>query len=427
MDKEQDMSEKTAGRKATDLEFPCRIFYRNTTFNDVATAYAAARIDMKAPEAKEEIDRISKMTPEEAAEHVKGIKPSPEFEKYGDRILKALEIQKFSEPRMFKALSDHYDSVPERYQEIQKEVAKTVPLNEISARLDHRIRFYVSAFGSRSGGYSKESGELPLPDEAKKRMADVIRTYTDFGAWIRSGGADGMDTVARDAADGRITEYLPMNEYNERTAGNGNAVKANSTRQTKAAVAALHPNPQSLKAYDEDGKEKWSLKERLVERNWQIIHGQDGPAYRSLFAVCWTPGGKEDGGSGQTMRNARVSISKGDLGVPVFNLANDEDYRLLMEQLPAEIRSKFAEKKFRKDDIAECPTLKKRLSERTEIFVLNRDRPEESTRWLKKNGKWEKADRLHDEIDKKPSSRKTDLYRKMNRSSGPKSYQEIPF
>lgn len=416
-----------------DPEYPVRIYFRGTVFENAATAFAAAKVDRTRPDAMELIEKISKMSPAEAQEFTKDME-SDEFTRYGDRMKRMIEIQKFSSPYLFKALADGIDNYPERYPEryvgIRNEVAKTISYNEADERVNHGIKFYMSAFGSRDGGYSREDGSLPIPEEAKKRMEDVIRKYCALGAWVRSGGAEGMDNIAEGAAAGRCTAYLPMNEFGNRSAGVDGAVRAVSTKQSKASVEALHPDPESLRMQDEEGKEKWSIKEHLIERNWQIIHGQDGPAYRSLFAVCWTPGGRETGGSAQTMRDARVSVSKGDLGIPVFNLANDEDYRVLMEDLPKELGSKLENGEYRREDLAACPSLKRKLAERKEIFILDMQDPAKSVRWLKNDtGKWEKSDHLHDAPPKEKRRSQTDRWKNASRTSSARKKDDdgIPF
>lgn len=402
--------------KATDMDWPCRIYFKGTVFTSLTAAYTAAMVEGKEPGAAEKIKMISQMSPEEARAYSKKTAPSENFKQNKERILLSLETQKFSNPRLFKALTENLDKVSERYRKIQERVARTMSYKETAARLSGDIKFYFSAFGSRNGGNVQGKGYLPIPKQAKERMEEIISLFTALGGWVRSGGSEGMDAIAENAAGGRITNYLPTNEFNGHIAGKDGNVNPQSTKASRASVAALHPNPESLEEKTADGRRSWSMKERLVERNYDIIHGQSGPIHRSLFAVCWTPKGKETGGSGQTMRDARVSLSDGDLGVPVFNLADDNDYYMLKEHLSKEIAEKLRNGEVLKEQLLTCPALTEKLKERTEIYKLDTNNPENSMRYKKGgDGAWQKASTLHDKVW---GERSFNNYRRSNSRTG---------
>jgi hypothetical protein len=58
--------------------------------------------------------------------------------------------------------------------------------------------------------------------------------------------------------------------------------------------------------------------QHLLARNMKQIFGHDGCTPVD-FVVCWTPLGKDDGGTGYAIRAAL------DHGIPVYNLRNEED------------------------------------------------------------------------------------------------------
>ena len=88
----------------------------------------------------------------------------------------------------------------------------------------------------------------------------------------------------------------------------------NVTKEALAHAKLYHPNWSSLNEHST----------KLMGRNSQIVMGEilDSP---SEFVVCWTPGGKIVGGTGQSIRIAN------DLGIRVFNLAFTRDLEELRE------------------------------------------------------------------------------------------------
>ena len=57
---------------------------------------------------------------------------------------------------------------------------------------------------------------------------------------------------------------------------------------------------------------------RLIARNLLQIFGENKET-PSSFVVCWTPDGKDSGGTGYAIRAAQKA------GIPVYNLKNESD------------------------------------------------------------------------------------------------------
>jgi len=158
---------------------------------------------------------------------------------------------------------------------------------------------YYSGIGSR---------ETPMHIlEFMKRIGDRLGR----AGWIlRTGGAFGADSWFEkgcDSVNGPKEIYLPWKGYNNREDG----YTIVSERAMKIA-AQFHP------AWHRCGRGA-----RLLHgRNSYIVFGFDlEESYKSNLVICWTPGGRTTGGTGQAIRIAET------YRVPVFNLAIPEHYR----------------------------------------------------------------------------------------------------
>lgn len=234
-----------------------------------------------------------------------------------------------------------------------------------------RLRFRFSVFGSRNGGM-RNGIKIPIPSEAEKRISATVRAFCAIGGWVRSGGAEGVDSMAEAAANGRITIFRP---HQDKIVAGGNRVEALSSPLSRASVEFLHPNPGILKPYAVG----------LHERNFNILFGQRGMENSSLFAICWTPGGQETGGSGQTMRCARITNSDASGCIPVFNVALDDDLEKL-RNLFREMKEAIAGGK--EFSIRTLSSLKMKLEEMKDYFILDVEKPELRRRMLDSSGKW---------------------------------------
>jgi len=148
-------------------------------------------------------------------------------------------------------------------------------------------------------------GSRETPRDVMITMYHFAIRMAERGLVLRSGGADGADTAfecgARKAG-GSTEIYLPWHGFNGRD--------SQFTRPTDAAQALaseIHP------AWD-----RCSRGARMLHaRNCHQVLGMD-LATPSAFVVCWTPGGKDVGGTRTAITLARTS------GIRVFNLFNHD-------------------------------------------------------------------------------------------------------
>jgi len=147
---------------------------------------------------------------------------------------------------------------------------------------------------------------------SRSTPTNILHTMQRIGLWccdnsiiVRSGHAEGADQAFE--AAGRFLEvYLPWKGFNCDF-----PIPISAHQKVWEYVPArddnwlaLHPSPKSLKP---------SVR-ALMGRNAMQVLGPDHNDPVNVV-VCWTPGGKEVGGTSHAMRIART------VGVPIINLA----------------------------------------------------------------------------------------------------------
>lgn len=143
-------------------------------------------------------------------------------------------------------------------------------------------------------------GSRETPDTVGLLMTSIAESLAERGYVLRSGGAPGADTFFEQGAPKELREiYLPWPGFN----GNSSPLHK-VTSQAMSVAKRFHPNWERL---SDAGK-------KLMARNAYQILGKDLRTPVE-FVVCWTPGGKVIGGTGQALRMAKR------LEIPVFNLA----------------------------------------------------------------------------------------------------------
>ena len=156
--------------------------------------------------------------------------------------------------------------------------------------------FYYAGIGSR------ETPDVVLSvfrDIAKELSADYI---------LRSGGADGADTIFEKGVDevhGKKEIYLPWKGFNHSTSS-----LIVSEPEAFQIAEKYHPYWNKLK----DGAKK------LQARNSHQVLGADLKT-PSSFVVCWTENGSGKGGTGQAIRIANA------YHVPVFDAGKYSDLK----------------------------------------------------------------------------------------------------
>jgi hypothetical protein len=147
------------------------------------------------------------------------------------------------------------------------------------------------------------AGSRKTPPDIFVEAQEFARRLDERGWTVRIGGAKGFDTAIANgsfmAANHRQL-YLPWPGYNDRLG----ADLDEPTEEAFAIAAAYHP---AWGRCDETAR-------KLHARNTHVVLGAgcDDPA---KFLICWTPGGKAVGGTGQALRLAAA------YEVVTFNLA----------------------------------------------------------------------------------------------------------
>lgn len=154
---------------------------------------------------------------------------------------------------------------------------------------------------------------------SRKTPVNVLELMTGLAEWLehheyvlRSGGADGADSAfergVRESDNKEI--YLPWCGFN----GNQSPLYPPSGDAYRMA-SEYHP------AWNRCGPAARKFHARNCHQilgSW-LIHPVD-------FVLCWTPGGRDAGGTGQALRIARAH------DIPVINLFNP-DYECELEQV----------------------------------------------------------------------------------------------
>ena len=146
-------------------------------------------------------------------------------------------------------------------------------------------------------------GSRETPESLIPTIQDLSQKLISLGFVLRSGGASGADSFwenAYDKFDGKKQIYLPWKNFNN------NSSTLYEIKDWAVETAEIyHPNWNKL---SETAK-------KLHSRNvYQIKGYNDYYDELSEFVICYTPDGKDSGGTAQAIRIARK------IGIPVFNL-----------------------------------------------------------------------------------------------------------
>ena len=153
----------------------------------------------------------------------------------------------------------------------------------------------------------------------------VLEPMTVMAAWLarrgwhlHTGGADGADNAfALGAPQAQRTSFLPWPGYNGRKGGDYRSLSPRQLDTLLPIAADAHP------AWDRCSP----AVRKLHTRNAAILLGPEADA-PVRAAVCWTEGGRVQGGTGVAIRIAR------GYDIPVFNMAVLEP-RAVCERLEA--------------------------------------------------------------------------------------------
>lgn len=149
-------------------------------------------------------------------------------------------------------------------------------------------------------------GARKTPVDILSLMTKIAGALEEKGLILRSGGAEGADSAfERGVKDPNNKEiFLPWPGFNRR-----NDIPAIPVTEQAYAMAALfHPAWERLSRGPQ----------ALMARNMYQVLGADLNT-PSKLVICWTPGGKIVGGTGQALRGAA------HFNIPVINLGNPSD------------------------------------------------------------------------------------------------------
>lgn len=147
-------------------------------------------------------------------------------------------------------------------------------------------------------------GSRETPPGIDPIIEEIVKILDKFGYVLRSGGADGSDSMFEKYSTGEKEIYLPWKRFNgnESDLYLGN-MDPKLVEEAQEIAKKYHPTW----GYLSDGARK------LMTRNTFQVLGKDLKS-PSSFIVCWTPAGKMLGGTAQALRIAK------DLSIPIFNL-----------------------------------------------------------------------------------------------------------
>ena len=145
-------------------------------------------------------------------------------------------------------------------------------------------------------------GSRKTPANILSLMTKAARRLDELGFVLRSGGALGADTAFELGAVTHKEIYLPWRNFNKNPSPfyRPDALAFEYARRHHPAWNRCSPAARKFHA-----------------RNVHQVLGRD-LASPANFVLCWTPGGRVTGGTGQAMRIAEY------FDVPVINMFNDD-------------------------------------------------------------------------------------------------------
>ena len=175
-----------------------------------------------------------------------------------------------------------------------------------------------AAVGSRD--IDRNSKEAKAFIDAVSRLSSMDGKV--FSLTLRSGGAKGCDTYAEESFRGRLERILPMAGFNGHDGSDGIVFTRDDEAERLLSRKNVHPIGDRIV-----GQPRYEKKRPYLLRDIQQVIGplhEDGTrGRRSDMVICLTKDGIYTGGTATTVAAAV------DQGVPVFNMADDEDRKAL--------------------------------------------------------------------------------------------------
>lgn len=173
-------------------------------------------------------------------------------------------------------------------------------------------------------------GARKTPPYIMSLMTSIASLLEERGYVLRSGGADGADTAFEKGVELNSNKhiYLPYDGFKHKWVEDNICYKYIS----KYNINYI-PAHQSL-IYHPKGFALSSSSQAMMIRNYFQVAGIDNEGW-SDFIICWTPEGKDIGGTSQAIRIAKSkSIPVYNLGDPKYNnISSTQLISIILEDL----------------------------------------------------------------------------------------------
>ena len=150
-------------------------------------------------------------------------------------------------------------------------------------------------------------GSRETPEDIISLMTETAIELRERGWTLRSGGADGADRAFERGAGSQKDIFVPWKGFNDSL-----SPLYNIPDKAFKVAAKIHP------AWEKLGQGA----QKLHARNIMQVTGRELKV-KSKFIICWTKGGRYDGGTATAMKLADR------LDIEVFNLFDVEPERIL--------------------------------------------------------------------------------------------------
>lgn len=158
-------------------------------------------------------------------------------------------------------------------------------------------------------------GSRKTPLDILDKMTQIASYMKEKGWHLRSGGADGADSAFEDGAGDDKTIFVPWKNFREGV--DGDRYLSYEESEILTPIAKEHHPVWGRLTH---GARK------LHTRNVAQVLGVTGKDPADCI-ICWTPGGRVSGGTGQALRIAET------YNVPVYNMAVMSTPEIIVEVL----------------------------------------------------------------------------------------------
>lgn len=152
-------------------------------------------------------------------------------------------------------------------------------------------------------------GSRATPPDVLELIINIATKLDSQGYVLNSGGANGADTAFEQGSTNKQI-FLPCDSFNGRSHNGSTYINYQRLPHKDLAeetVGLFHPAAHKLSEYAF----------HLMARNTFQVLGKDLQTSVE-FVICWTPEGKEIGGTSQAIRIAK------SVNIPVFNLGKQK-------------------------------------------------------------------------------------------------------